>query len=265
MEALSLRRDVDMFGKLSLSAIPFDNLITMGALSGAFLLAMLILVLITYYKKWTYLWKEWLTSLDHKRIGIMYIILALVMLLRGLSDAVLMRSQQALAAGTSQGFLPPDHFNQIFTAHGSIMIVFMAMPFLVGLINIIVPQQIGARDVAFPFMNSVSLWLTTAGALLVMTSRFGRVFEGRLVWICAPHGKTIQPRYRGGLLDMVFPNSRGRFAHDQHQLYCHHTQDEGSRHASHADAHVHLDSILHQCTHAFRFSGFDRCPIPHNP
>jgi cytochrome o ubiquinol oxidase subunit I len=159
-----------MFGKLSPSVIPFDNLITMGALSGAFLLAMLILALITYYGKWTYLWKEWLTSLDHKKIGIMYIILALVMLLRGFSDALLMRSQQALAAGTSQGFLPPDHFNQIFTAHGSIMIVFMAMPFLVGLMNIIVPQQIGARDVAFPFMNSVSLWLTMAGALLVMVS-----------------------------------------------------------------------------------------------
>jgi cytochrome o ubiquinol oxidase subunit 1 len=131
---------------------------------------MLILVLITYYKKWTYLWREWLTSLDHKKIGIMYIILALVMLLRGFSDAILMRSQQALAAGGSPGYLPPDHFNQIFTAHGSIMIVFMAMPFLVGLMNIIIPQQIGARDVAFPFMNSVSFWLTTAGALLVMVS-----------------------------------------------------------------------------------------------
>jgi cytochrome o ubiquinol oxidase subunit 1 len=159
-----------MFGKLSLSAIPFDSIITMGAVSGAILLAVVIMALISYYGKWTYLWKEWLTSVDHKRIGIMYIILALVMLLRGFSDAILMRFQQALAAGASQGFLPPDHFNQIFSAHGSIMIVFMAMPFLVGLMNIIVPQQIGARDVAFPFMNSVSLWLTTAGALLVMVS-----------------------------------------------------------------------------------------------
>jgi cytochrome o ubiquinol oxidase subunit 1 len=159
-----------MFGKLSLSAIPFDQPITMGAVSGALLLAVGILALITYYRKWTYLWKEWLTSLDHKRIGIMYIILALVMLLRGFSDAILMRSQQALAAGTAHGFLAPDHFNQIFSAHGSIMIVFMAMPFLVGLMNIVVPQQIGARDVAFPFMNSVSLWLTAAGALLVMVS-----------------------------------------------------------------------------------------------
>jgi cytochrome o ubiquinol oxidase subunit 1 len=159
-----------MFGKLSLSAIPYENPIIMTAVGGASLLAVVILALITYYGKWPYLWKEWLTSLDHKRIGIMYIILALVMLLRGFSDAIMMRSQQALAVGASQGYLPPEHFDQVFSAHGSIMIVFMAMPFLVGLMNIAVPQQIGARDVAFPFMNSVSLWLTTAGALLVMVS-----------------------------------------------------------------------------------------------
>ena len=96
-----------MFGKLSLSAIPFENPIIMGAVGGAILLALVILALITYYRKWTYLWKEWLTSLDHKRIGIMYIILALVMLLRGFSDAIMMRSQQALAAGASHGYLPP--------------------------------------------------------------------------------------------------------------------------------------------------------------
>jgi cytochrome o ubiquinol oxidase subunit 1 len=159
-----------MFGKLSLSAIPFDNPIIMGAVGGSILLAVVILALITYFRKWTYLWREWLTSLDHKRIGIMYIILAMVMLLRGFSDAILMRSQQALAAGMSHGYLPPGHFDQIFSAHGTIMIVFMAMPFLVGLMNIVVPQQIGARDVAFPFLNSVSLWLTAAGALLVMLS-----------------------------------------------------------------------------------------------
>ena len=159
-----------MLGKLSLSAIPFHNPIIMTAVGGASLLAVVILALITYYRKWTYLYKEWLTSLDHKKIGIMYIVLALIMLLRGFSDAILMRSQQALAAGTSQGYLPPGHFDQIFTAHGTIMIVFMAMPFLSGLMNIVVPQQIGARDVAFPFMNSVSLWLTAAGALLVMVS-----------------------------------------------------------------------------------------------
>jgi cytochrome o ubiquinol oxidase subunit 1 len=159
-----------MFGKLSFSAIPFDKPITMFVLIAATLLGLVILALITYYRKWPYLWKEWLTSLDHKKIGIMYIILALIMLLRGFSDAILMRSQQALAAGASQGFLPPGHFDQIFSAHGSIMIIFMAMPFLVGLMNIAMPQQIGARDVAFPFMNAISLWLTVAGAALVMAS-----------------------------------------------------------------------------------------------
>ena len=159
-----------MFGKLSLSAVPYQSPITIGAVGGAILLGVVILSLITYYRKWTILWKEWLTSVDHKRIGIMYIILALVMLLRGLSDAILMRSQQALAAGASHGFLQPDHFNQIFSAHGSIMIVFVAMPFLVGLMNVVVPPQIGARDVAFPFLNAVSLWLTAAGALLLMVS-----------------------------------------------------------------------------------------------
>ena len=159
-----------MFGKLSLAVIPIENPIIMGAVGGTILLALVILALITYYRKWTYLWKEWLTSLDHKRIGIMYIVLALIMLLRGFSDAILMRSQQVFAAGMSQGFLPPGHFDQIFSAHGTIMIVFMAMPFLAGLINIVVPQQIGARDVAFPFLNAVSLWLTAAGALLVMVS-----------------------------------------------------------------------------------------------
>jgi len=159
-----------MFGKLSLSAIPYNEPITITAVAGAVLLGLVIMILITYYRKWTYLYKEWLTSLDHKKIGIMYIIIALVMLLRGFSDAILMRGQQAIAAGGALGYLSPDHFNQIFSAHGSIMIIFMAMPFLAGLMNIVVPQQIGARDVAFPFMNSLSLWLTAAGALLIMTS-----------------------------------------------------------------------------------------------
>jgi cytochrome o ubiquinol oxidase subunit 1 len=159
-----------MFGKLGLSAVPYEDPIVMGAVGGSILLAVVILALITYYRKWTILWKEWLTSVDHKRIGIMYIVLALVMMLRGLSDAVMIRSQQALATGMSHGFLPPDHFNQIFSAHGTIMIIFVAMPFLVGLMNIVIPPQIGARDVAFPFLNSVSLWLTAAGAMLVMVS-----------------------------------------------------------------------------------------------
>jgi len=159
-----------MLGKLSLSAIPYHDHIVMGAVYGSLLAGFVIIVLITYFKKWPYLWKEWLTTVDHKKIGIMYIILAMVMLLRGFSDAMMMRAQQAMALGANPGFLPPDHFNQVFSAHGTIMILFMAMPFLSGLMNIVVPQQIGARDVAFPFLNAVSLWLSTAGAMLVMVS-----------------------------------------------------------------------------------------------
>jgi len=159
-----------MFGKLSLSAIPFHEPVTITAVGGSVLLGLAIFGLVTYYRKWTYLYKEWLTSLDHKKIGIMYIIIALIMLLRGFADAILMRSQQAIAAGSSLGYLSPDHFNQIFSAHGSIMIIFMAMPFMIGLMNIVIPQQIGARDVAFPFLNSLSLWLTATGAMLIMVS-----------------------------------------------------------------------------------------------
>lgn len=162
--------NMTLAGNLTFDVIPFHERVTMTAILGAALAGLVVVALITYYRKWGYLYREWLTSVDHKKIGIMYIVLALVMLVRGLADAVLMRAQQAIAVGGSVGFLNPDHFNQIFSAHGSIMIVFMAMPFFVGLMNIIVPQQIGARDVAFPFLNSVSLWMTAAGAMLVMVS-----------------------------------------------------------------------------------------------
>ncbi|MGA7979201.1 MAG: cytochrome o ubiquinol oxidase subunit I [Chromatiaceae bacterium] len=159
-----------MLGKLTLSAIPFDNPIIMGAVGFSILVGLVILGLITRYGKWRYLWTEWLTSVDHKRIGVMYIMLALIMLVRGFADAIMMRSQQMLAEGSSHGYLPPGHFDQIFGAHGTIMILFMAMPFLVGLWNVVIPQQLGARDVAFPFLNSVSFWLTVVGAMLVMVS-----------------------------------------------------------------------------------------------
>jgi cytochrome o ubiquinol oxidase subunit 1 len=158
-----------MFGKLSLDAVPYHDPIAMSAVVGSIVAGLVILSLITYYRRWKYLWFEWLISLDHKKIGIMYIILALVILLRGISDAIMMRAQQAIAM-SSPGYLPPDHYSQIFTAHGTIMVLFVAMPFLVGLMNIIVPPQIGARDVAFPYLNSVSFWLTAAGAMLIMVS-----------------------------------------------------------------------------------------------
>ena len=159
-----------LLGNLTLSAVPYTNPIIMSALGMSVLVTLMILAWISQKGYWGYLWREWFTSVDHKRIGVMYIILAVVMMLRGFSDAILMRLQQAYAEGAGQGFLPPEHYNQIFSAHGTIMIIFVAMPFFIGLMNYVVPLQIGARDVAFPFLNSVSFWLTVASAGLVMVS-----------------------------------------------------------------------------------------------
>lgn len=125
---------------------------------------------ITYFRKWSYLWHEWIVSVDHKRIATMYLIVALVMLFRGFSDAVMMRVQQAIASGVSDGYLIPEHFDQIFTAHGTIMVFFVAMPLMFSLFNLVVPLQIGARDVAFPFLNSLSFWLFVVGAMLANVS-----------------------------------------------------------------------------------------------
>ncbi|WP_421090866.1 cytochrome o ubiquinol oxidase subunit I [Pseudochrobactrum sp. MP213Fo] len=159
-----------MFGKLTLADIPFHEPIVMVTLAAIGLGGLSLLAAITYFGKWGVLWRDWLTTVDHKRVGIMYIVLALVMLFRGFSDAVMMRAQQAMASGANEGFLPPDHYDQIFTAHGVIMIFFVAMPFIVGLMNFAVPLQIGARDVAFPYLNSLSFWLTVAGAILINVS-----------------------------------------------------------------------------------------------
>src|SRR5437667_6344946 len=142
----------------------------MGASGGMVLVIVAILAGITLKGYVPYLWREWITSVDHKRIGIMYIILALIMLLRGFADAIMMRAQQAVAAGVAQGYLPPEHVDRILSAHGTIMIFFMAMPFVIGLMNFAVPLQLGIRDVAFPTLNSVSFWLTTSGALLINLS-----------------------------------------------------------------------------------------------
>ena len=158
-----------MLGKLTWGAIPFDQPIPLFAGALVILVVICVLAFITI-KGWIpYLWREWVTSVDHKRIGVMYITLAAVMLLRGFIDAIMMRSQQAIAF-QSQGYLPPEHYNQIFSAHGTIMIFFMAMPFVIGLMNFVVPLQLGVRDVAFPTLNSVSFWLTATGALLVNIS-----------------------------------------------------------------------------------------------
>ncbi|WP_298279534.1 MULTISPECIES: cytochrome o ubiquinol oxidase subunit I [Alphaproteobacteria] len=158
-----------MFGKLNWHSIPWDQPIPLiaAAIVGSGILAVLV---------WTwraghvpYLWREWITSVDHKRIGIMYCGFALLMLMRGFVDAAMMRSQQAIAYG-NPGYLPPEHYDQIFSAHGTIMIFFVAMPFVIGLMNFVVPLQLGVRDVAFPTLNNVSFWLTASGALLINLS-----------------------------------------------------------------------------------------------
>jgi cytochrome o ubiquinol oxidase subunit 1 len=159
-----------MLGRLSWAAIPLYQPLPLYAMGVVGIIILAVLGVITRKGWWPYLWREWLTSVDHKRIGVMYLILALVMLLRGYSDAIMMRSQQAIAIGGAQGYLPPDHYDQIFSSHGTIMIFLVAMPFVVGLMNFVVPLQLGSRDVAFPVLNSVSFWLTASAALLINVS-----------------------------------------------------------------------------------------------
>src|SRR5262245_57650410 len=163
-------RKMSLLGKLTWDAIPFHEPIIMVTAGVVGLGIVAILAWVTLKGYVPYLWKEWLTSVDHKRIGVMYLVLALIMLLRGFSDAIMMRTQQAVAAGGAQGYLPPEHYDQIFSAHGTIMIFFVAMPLVIGLMNFAVPLQLGIRDVAFPTLNSVSLWLTASGILLTNIS-----------------------------------------------------------------------------------------------
>ncbi|MDH0302799.1 MULTISPECIES: cytochrome o ubiquinol oxidase subunit I [unclassified Pseudomonas] len=180
-----------MFGKLSLEAIPYHEPIVMVTLAMIALGGIAVVGAITYFRKWTYLWTEWLTTVDHKKIGVMYIIVAMIMLLRGFADAIMMRTQLAAATGGSEGYLPPEHYDQIFTAHGVIMIIFMAMPFFTGLMNLAVPLQIGARDVAFPFLNSLSFYLLLAGVLLVNIS-LGVGEFAKTGWVAYPPLAGIQ-------------------------------------------------------------------------
>ncbi|MGI4718083.1 MAG: cytochrome o ubiquinol oxidase subunit I [Janthinobacterium lividum] len=174
-----------LFGRLSWDAIPFHEPILIATFAGVIAGGLGLVALITYFRQWGNLWNNWFTSIDHKKIGIMYMILGLIMFLRGFADALMMRAQQAFAFGSNHGFLPPDHYDQIFTAHGVIMIFFVAMPFVTGLMNYVVPLQIGARDVAFPFLNNFSFWMTTMGAVLVMASLFVGEFA-RTGWLAYP-------------------------------------------------------------------------------
>lgn len=166
-----------MYGRLTLEAFKHDA-IEYGAGVSMFLGLFFLIGVLTYYRKWKWLWTEWLTSVDHKKIGIMYIIVSFVMLSKGLIDAAMIRAQQAISVGNSTGYLESDHFQQIFTAHGVTMIFFVGMGVMFGIINLVLPLQIGARDVAFPFLNSLSFWLFTSGGLLVLVSLVVGVFAG---------------------------------------------------------------------------------------
>ncbi len=169
-----------IFGRLSLSQIPYENAVILLAFAFAASAALAVTGLLTYYHKWGYLWREWLTSVDHKRIGIMYVIVGTVMLFRGFVDAIMMRTQQVMAAGpdsagylgAEHGYLPPYHYDQVYGSHGTIMLIFAATPILAGFMNYLVPLQIGARDMAFPSLNALAFWLTAVGAALTMLSLF---------------------------------------------------------------------------------------------
>ena len=174
-----------IFGRLTIDSLPLHEPIVLVTVVVIAIGGLALLALITKYRVWGVLWHDWLTSVDHKKIGIMYIILGLVMFLRGFSDALMMRAQQVMAFGGNHGYLPPDHYNQIFTAHGVIMIFFVAMPLVAGLMNFVVPLQIGARDVSFPYLNNVSFWMTAAGAAITMISLFVGNYA-RTGWLAMP-------------------------------------------------------------------------------
>jgi len=174
-----------IFGRLTWEAIPYHEPILLATFAMVAIGGLALLAVLTKFKLWGPLWNNWFTSIDHKKIGIMYMILGLVMLMRGFADALMMRAQQAFSFGDANGFLPPHHYDQVFTAHGVIMIFFVAMPLITGLMNYVVPLQIGARDVAFPFLNNFSFWMTAFGAVLVMASLFVGEFA-RTGWLAYP-------------------------------------------------------------------------------
>ncbi|MBP2299784.1 cytochrome o ubiquinol oxidase subunit I [Azospirillum picis] len=174
-----------LFGRLSLESFPYHEPIVVATFFAVVLGGVALVAALSYFKLWGYLWREWFTSVDHKRIGIMYMVLGLIMLLRGFADAIMMRAQQAIAFNGSEGYLNSHHFDQVFTAHGVIMIFFVAMPLVTGLMNYVVPLQIGARDVSFPFLNNFSFWMTVGGAVLIMASLFLGEFA-RTGWLAYP-------------------------------------------------------------------------------
>ncbi|WP_343182438.1 cytochrome o ubiquinol oxidase subunit I [Buchnera aphidicola] len=180
-----------MFGKLTLKDIPYHEPIIIITCMIIFFISFFVFLQITKLRKWKYLWLHWLTSVDHKKISIMYLVLALIMLFRGFTDALMMRLQQFFASSNGNGFLPPHHYDQIFTVHGVIMIFFVAMPLIFSLMNFIIPLQIGARDVAFPVLNNLSFWFTASSAILLNFSLIIGEFA-RTGWLAYPPLSEIQ-------------------------------------------------------------------------
>ena len=226
-------------------------------------LAVLLWVVIRGYLP--YLWNEWITSVDHKRIGVMYLLLALLMLLRGFIDALMMRSQQAVAYHAA-GYLPPEHFDQIFSAHGTIMIFFAAMPLMIGLMNLVVPLQLGVRDVAFPTLNSTSFWLTATGALLVNLSLVVGEFA-RTGWL--PYPPLSEATYLPGVgvdyyLWALQISGVGTLL-DRHQFCNHHPQSSRARHDLYAHADLLLDRAGGQSVDHRRLPGADRDALDAHP
>ena len=174
-----------LFGRLSLDSLPLHEPVVVATFCGVALGGIVLVAALTYFRLWGYLWNEWFTSIDHKKIGIMYVILAIIMLFRGFADAVMMRIQQVWASTGAEGYLNSHHYDQVYTAHGVIMIFFVAMPLVTGLMNFVVPLQIGARDVAFPFLNNFSFWMTAGGVVLTMISLFVGEFA-RTGWLAYP-------------------------------------------------------------------------------
>lgn len=249
---------LNLLGKLNLAAIPFDEPPAMIAGLGMIGGAIAVLLLITYLRKWKWLWTEWLTSVDHKRIGIMYVIVAVVMLLRGFADALLMRTQQALAVGANYGYLPPSHYDQIFTAHGVIMIFFVAMPLVIGLMNLVVPLQIGARDVAFPYLNSLSFWLFIVGVFLAMISLIVGEFA-QTGWLAYPPLSEMQ--YSPGVgvdyyLWALQISGIGTLISGIN-FFCDNHKNALSWNDLNADAGIYLDFIMCQYFNYYFFSNFN--------
>ena len=254
-----------MLGKLTWDAVPWSQPIPLIA-GGAVIVAVLAVVLWIIVRGYLpYLWNEWITSVDHKRIGVMYLLLALLMLLRGFIDALMMRSQQAVAFHAA-GYLPPEHFDQIFSAHGTIMIFFAAMPLMIGLMNLVVPLQLGVRDVAFPTLNSTSFWLTATGALLVNLSLVVGEFA-RTGWL--PYPPLSEATYLPGVgVDYylwALTDLRRRHADDWHQ-FCHHDpQSSRAGHDLYAHADLLLDGAGGQSVDHRRLPGADRDALDAHP